>query len=252
VKAYFGVGDASTAKRLLTGIPAVTDDGQIGVVGGHGAMLSFAYIGSSWVSLSDFWELAWLCDGVTLDSGAFTAWNNGTPMGDEQVEKYIEFVQRYHDRIDWAVTVDVIGDAEASLKRWRATQDLGVDLVPVWHEGDPIAHLEAYDPSKRLVCLGRIEGRQSKPCTLAFYDAAFNLFPNGRFHALGNASPDTLEPYPFESFDAVSWQRNAAYAQKHGWPWSACAKDTRMTAYIEAIETIDHRPRKHAQLRLAI
>lgn len=237
MKAYFGVGDGHTAKRILAG---------------HGAMISHAYIGSSWVKHTEFEDLLDLCSGVTIDSGAFTAWNKGTPLNDEQIEKYLEFVRKYRDRIHWAVTVDVIGDAEASLKRWRATQDLDVDLVPVWHEGDPIEHLREYDPSSRLVCLGRIEGRQSKPCTLAFYDAAFNAFPDGRFHALGNASPDTLEPYPFASFDAVSWQRNAAYAQKHGWPWSACSRDTRMVAYIEAIETIDHRPRKHAQLRLEI
>ena len=73
-------------------------------------------------------------------------------------------------------------------------------------------------------------------------DAAFNAYPDGAYHLLGNSTAELIEPYPAKSFDATSWQRDAAYGESQGWPWNRVSKKTRMRAYIEAIETIQHRP----------
>jgi hypothetical protein len=114
--------------------------------------------------------------------------------------------------------------------------------MPVWHEGDPIEVLEAYVEHAQIVGIGRTEARRSDRKTLDLYDEVFNQHPDGVFHALGNCNPKTLERYPFTSFDGVTWQLDSSFSEKHGWPWSRVAKETRMKAYIEATETIRYKP----------
>jgi hypothetical protein len=231
--AYFGVGDAGTALKMLAG---------------RRAMVSFAYYGTSYVSAQAFDRLLGACSGVAVDSGAFTAWRKGLRDWPAHAERYKAFLRSFEGRFDFAVSLDVIGDAEASLRAWLDLTAEGFNVVPVWHEGDPLEHLDAYGPADRLVGLGRTEGRRCKTKGLAFYDDAFNHYPAGRFHALGNASPEQLSLYPFHSFDAVTWQLNSTYAGKFGWPWSACSKQTRMLAYLEASETIAYVPAKQLDL----
>lgn len=228
----FGVGDAATALRVLPE---------------RHAMVSFAFVGTTWVPTAKLDQLLATCASISFDSGAFSAWSRGSPV---DPGAYAAFLEVHRDRYRFALNLDVIGDAVASAQQWEAYRAQGIETVPVFHEGSAIDLLDAYEPAQRLVALGRIAGRRSKAATLAFYDQVFNAHPAGRFHALGVSSPEVLEPYPFDSFDAVSWQRDAGYAQSHGWPWSACSRETRLRAYVEAIETIKHRPRQDAQLSL--
>jgi len=92
-------------------------------------------------------------------------------------------------------------------------------------------------------------GKAGVKKTFAFYDEVFNRYPSGKFHALGNANPLTLEPYPFTSFDSTGWQRDAGYSNDVGWPYNRCTRTTRMLAYIEATTTIEHRPPRQLGLR---
>lgn len=260
----FAVGDACTAARLLRG---------------RALLVSRAYLGTSFVPMSgDGVTLAHLlavASEAWCDSGAFTAWQRRKKSrceacgmraqlpGDvchvckEQgqttlsVEAWASFIVEHAASFSYFVTLDEIGDGAASLVNWTRLLQLvpakhHAKLVPVWHEGDPVEHLHEYDPSARLVGLGRTTGRHAgaagKKATRVFYDAAFNAFPSGAFHLLGNGTPETIQPYPARSFDATTWQRDSAYAESHGWPWSAVTKETRMRAYIEAIETISYQP----------
>jgi len=237
VRAVFAVGDASTALRLLPG---------------RDMLISHAYIGSSWVPVKKVPEIAASASELWIDSGAFTYWQRekkGQKTDTITVEHWAAYLLS-GVQFSWAVNLDVIGDAAASVENWRrlcALVGLIADrVVPVWHEGDPIEHLDAYDPDKRVVGLGRTEGRSpgaaGRRKTFQFYDTAFNRYPEGRFHLLGNSNPDLIEPYPARSFDATTWQRDSAYAQSHGFPWCRVSKETRMQAYIEAIAAICHRP----------
>lgn len=256
----FVVGDISTARRLLVG---------------RAALVSHVYIGSNFVPESQLHSFANEAAELTIDCGAFTRWNRakrgqceecgtaaveqGEPLCPECATKgeafsvgtWAAFIEANAHRFARFVSPDVIADADASLRNWtdllaRVPARFHSQLMPVWHEGDPIEHLEAYDPSARLVALGRTKGRQAgsagRKATRVFYDAAFNAFPDGAFWLLGNGNPETICDYPAKYFDVSTWQRDAAYAQSHGWPWSAVSKDTRMRAYIEAIETITYRP----------
>lgn len=222
MRPYYGyTGGVTLAKRVLRNKPV---------------MISHAYVNKN------IDQLLSVVGPVVIDSGAFTLWNKGVVMTPQYIQRYLKFVQDYRERLSWAVSPDQIGDAQVSYDRWVGLTAQGHDLVPVYHEGDPVAHLHTYNPNERLVALGRIEGRRSPPKTMAFYDLAFSLYPQGRFHALGVCHPRYLEPYPFESFDAVTWHIDSNHTHDHPWPWNQCDPITRYRAYIEAIDKIQHRP----------
>jgi len=236
MKAFFAIGDAHTGIKFLS-------DKRV--------LFSFAYVGTNWLPNH---KLAEVCAGspeVMIDSGVFTAWKQGKTI---ELETYVDWLKNTAPAFRWCMALDVITDAKASLAQWRkmisSAPTLASSIVPVWHEGDPLDILDEYVSLSELVALGRIEGRRSEQKTYEFYDAAFNAYPEGRFHALGQANPVHLEPYPFASFDSTGWQRDAAYSNAARWPFNRCSKETRLRAYIEAIETIEHKPPK--QLSLAM
>lgn len=228
MEAIFAVGASSVAIRLLEG---------------RSALVSFAFIGSSFIPAKDVDRLCASCSRVVLDSGAFSAWTKGRPI---DLDAYLDHIQAHGARYAWIAALDEIGDADGSLRNWQTMLDrlpveLAAKVVPVFHEGEPLEALDEYVSRSQLVGLGRTLGRKSKPHTFVFYDACFNAHPSAQFHAFGNGSPETLEPYPFASFDCTTWERDASYGGKHGWPWSAASKETRMRAYVEALSTVRHR-----------
>jgi hypothetical protein len=235
VNAYFAIGDASTAARMLAG---------------RRVLFSFAYVGSRWLQPERLAECCAAAQSVRIDSGGFTAWKQGRPIA---LEDYVAWLQNEAPAFEQAFALDAVGDHHETRRRYRALLELAPSLasrvIPIWHEGAPFEYLDEYVAHAPVVGLGRIAGRSSEQKTLAFYDETFNRHPDGKFHALGNADPKTLEPYPFESFDATSWQRDAAYSNAARWPFNRCTKETRMRAYIEATETIEYRPPKQMAIR---
>lgn len=223
------------------------------LLAGRGVLVSYALIEEGRVTIDDLRAFAAAGCGLVFDNGEFSRWKSGRPTDGPAFYKWLRSLSDERIPWRWAVALDVIGDAEGTRRNWRecveGRHDLLPRLVPVFHEGDPWDLLEEYQPEKRLVALGRTEGRGSKRKTFEWYDAAFNRHPDMRPHALGNASPNSLEAYPFASFDATSWERNATYSNAHGWPFNRCTKETRMKAYIEAASTLVHRPAKQLGLR---
>ena len=261
MRPVFAVGDAHTAVRLLPG---------------RALLVSKIYLGSSWISWDMLTKVREAAADLTCDSGAFTVWGRrakhrcevcnkayaepGTlceackKAGAEPltVESWAAFIVAHAATFDRFLALDVIGDAEGSIRNWDrllslVPPELHAKLVPVWHEGDPLEHLQHYAPNSRLVGLGRVAGRRpgatGQKASRVFYDQAFNAFAEALYWALGSCNPELLERYPFEWFDATSWQRNAGYSERLGWPWCACSKDTILRAYIEAIEAIRYTPR---------
>ncbi len=222
------------------------------LLAGKGVLISYALIEEGRVTLDDLRAfIAAGCE-IVFDNGEFSRWKSGRPTNGPAYYEFLRSLEAAGIPWRWAVALDVIGDAEGTRSAWRVClrdhADLLPRLVPVFHEGDPWDLLDEYDPTARLVALGRTEGRESKRKTFSWYDEAFNRVPTMRPHALGNASPETLEPYPFASFDASSWERNATYSNAHGWPFNRCSKELRMRAYIEASSTITHRPARQLSL----
>ena len=240
MRAIFAVGDSRSAAKYLAG---------------QWALISYAYWGTSWLDNLDT-ALA-VFAGLVIDCGAFTIWQRElkgeAKPGAINVETYARFLLEEAPPHEWALSFDVIGNGPASMR--QHLQLMGLlgekrNIVPVYHEGDSLDLLDAYIATSDLVALGRTDGRRSERKTFEFYDAVFNRHPNGVFHALGNSSPTTIEPYPFASFDSTGWQRNAAYSNALPWPYNRVSKDLRIRAHIEAITTIAHRPIRQLSLGL--
>jgi len=232
--AFFAVGSAPAALRHLAG---------------RRALLSFAYLDRFW-TMADAVKLRAACIAMFLDSGAFTAWTRGTPI---DLGAYLAFVEAHGAMWDHVAALDSIDDWRQSVANWRAMLDRSArPVVPVYHEGEPIEVLDDYVAGAPYVGIGRTEGRRSKRKTLELYDDVFNRHPTARLHAFGCADPECLEPYPWASFDSTTWERDSTYAAKHGWPWGRVSKATRMAAYVEATDGIEHRPPKQRTIMDAI
>lgn len=237
MRAFFAIGDAATAAKMLAG---------------RNVLYSFAYVGSRWLAQKHLSECLKSACSVRVDSGGFTAWKQGAVI---DLSEYMSHLCSL-DSFDLAFQLDAVGDHAKTRALWLdAINDeqwpshVRDRIAPIYHEGAPMEYLDEYVSRARVVGLGRIEARRSELKTFEFYDSVFNRHPDRLFHALGNASPTTLEPYPFESFDSTGWQRDAAYSNAAKWPFNRCTKEARMRAYIEATETIEHRPAK--QLRMS-
>ena len=224
------------------------------ILAGHGVLISYALVDDGQVTLDQLRSFVSAGCELVFDNGEFSRWKTGRKTDGPKFYNWLRSLDGEGIPWKWAVALDVIGDANGTRENWRGVlsdhSDISQKLVPVFHEGDPWDLLDEYDPTNRLVALGRIEGRKSKYKTFDWYDHAFNRHPTMVAHALGNASPDTLEPYPFASFDATSWDRSAAYSHALGWPFNRCSRELRMRAYVEAAETIEYRPSKQLGLLL--
>lgn len=238
IRPYFVVGwTVKLALRLLAG---------------KGALISYALIEEGRVKRGDLRAFVAAGCELVFDNGEFSRWKSGRPTNGPAYYDFLRSLDADGIPWRWAVALDVIGDADGTRTNWRECLRDHVDLlprlVPVFHEGDPWDLLDEYEPTKRLVALGRTEGRSSKRKSLDWYDAVFNRFPDGSFWALGNGDPTTVEGYPFKMCDFTSWERNATYSNALGFPYNRCTKELRMRAYIEAAETLAHRPARQLSL----
>lgn len=136
---------------------------------------------------------------VMLDSGAFSAWNSGNVIDiDALIEATLDpfFTE--------SVCLDVIGDAEASVRNAMAMKAAGSPAFPVFHLGDPWEHLDAYRaafPRVGLSC------RFGEPITqsLAWLEQCFARGWPHRFHSFGWTGAAALSRFPFDSADSLSW-----------------------------------------------
>lgn len=216
-------------------------------------MVSFDLVRGGRVKLAGLRALTDLGCELVFDSGAFQAWTKGVAM---DVPAYVNFLRSLDaEGIPWlwGAAPDVIGDESATRKGWESLQSTAPDLcgkiVPVFHEGDSMSLLDSYEPGRRLIGLGRTDGRKSKKASLAFYDDCFNRHPDLEAHALGNAAPELLSPFPIKSFDACTWERGAAYSNALPFPYNLCSRESRMKCYVEGFDSIWHAPPEQLSLR---
>ncbi len=140
-----------------------------------------------------------------LDSGAFTAHNNGT-----RIDIDLLINEALTGGWDEAVGLDVIGDAEGSMRNAEYMRERGCLAMPVFHIGDPWEHLLHYCnhwPKVGLSCLFGEPLAES----FRFYEQCFARAWPHRFHSFGWAARTMLLRFPFHSVDVSSWVTSASY-----------------------------------------
>lgn len=152
------------------------------------------------------------------DSGAFSAWRLGVDIDAAAYGRWV-LANRRHIT-GGVVTLDVIGDADAT---WRNTQtllDMGIDdVIPVWHMGSTFDALARYlELGFRHVGLGGMVGRP--PTALhRWVGEAFRMAAgtDTLYHSFGRTTRSLVHDLPFYTLDSTTWKNGAKYGEMTLW-----------------------------------
>lgn len=173
-------------------------------------LLSFAYHGGRPVRF--FLEHTFGSDTarwpkVILDSGAVTVDAQGKQMN---IRKYAHWVRQAvaDDCVLAAANLDVIRDPVASAVNLQRLHDLGVDAMPVVHNGTPGKVIDQVIEATSRVGIGGMT-RQGTPKTAAIPYLVHCFAAAQRYgtltHGFGMTRQDWIARFPWTSVDSSTW-----------------------------------------------
>jgi hypothetical protein len=136
---------------------------------------------------------------LMLDSGAFTIWKSGG-----QVDLSALVAEAQSGLWNHVVALDVVGDPVASSRNAHQMQAAGLDVVPVFHFGEPWSLLAEYCADFTHVGLSCRFG-EPKQDSLRWLEQCFARGWPHRFHSFGWCERGMLLRFPFFSADTASW-----------------------------------------------
>lgn len=147
-----------------------------------------------------------------LDSGAFSAMTVGAKI---DLSTYTLFCEIYGKQFDVIMSLDVIGNAEATWVNHSYMRNEGVKSLCTFHLDSDwkylIQMLESGDDYIALAVKG-LQGQKER--VRVFLDECFNLIqkynPTIRTHGLGLTTPSIIRDYPLDSIDGTTWMTGAA------------------------------------------
>lgn len=190
---------------------------------------------------------------VLVDSGAFTAWKQGTPI---VLNEYIEYAQKLQAIAEPGavefIGLDIIAGTfeerkagklptldethiacQQGIQNYLDMEMAGVPCIPTFHRDDPWEYLDQMcdyvidSPSKRLCLAPRVDGSPTS-VKMRWLNACYKrlierygerVWENFRIHGLGISSIEMMEAYPFYSVDSTGWlwaSVNTTYKQFDG------------------------------------
>jgi hypothetical protein len=156
-----------------------------------------------------------ICQSITLDNGAFSAWRQKKKY---DFEGYAAWAKKWlkHPCVDWCIIPDVIDGTEeendAHINAWPLPVELS---VPVWHMHESMERLTRLIEFPRIA-LGS-SGQFSKPGAPAWWERmaqAMDIicdadgFPVTKVHGLRMLDPGIFSKLPFSSADSCNVARN--------------------------------------------
>lgn len=147
-----------------------------------------------------------------LDSGAYSAWMQGISI---DIQEYIAFIKEHERDLALYAVLDVIGDAEGTLKNQRIMEEAGLSPLPCFHFGEDLSYLERYVEEYEYLALGGLAAMGSKPQMFDFLDKAFDVIcdkegmPKVKVHGFAVTSLRAMKRYPWFSVDSTSWLSTA-------------------------------------------
>jgi hypothetical protein len=145
---------------------------------------------------------------IFIDSGAFSAWTKGAEIN---IDEYIAFIKKYRNYISLYANLDVIGDAEASLKNQEYMEAKGLKPIPCFHQGEDLKYLKHYLKKYDYMALGGMVGSSTSKLVM-WLDDIFQShicndkgLPKIKVHGFGITSLSLMLRYPWYSVDSTSW-----------------------------------------------
>jgi hypothetical protein len=142
---------------------------------------------------------------VVVDSGAVTASNFGVTIN---MLNYSRWVKQADDHVAWAANLDVIGDWRRSAANMERLERMGMEPVPVFHNGSPVKELERLCEAHDRVAIGGMV-RKGQPYTAAlpFLTKCHVVAAkhNTLLHGFGMTRWSNILEFPWDSVDSSSW-----------------------------------------------
>ena len=138
-----------------------------------------------------------------LDSGAFSAHNSGIEI---KLQSYIDRCKELmetDETLSEVFALDVIGDWRASIKNCEEMWRQGVEAIPCYHVGEPVAELKAMAKDYPKIALGGCVGFRQK---LKFAEQCFARVWPKAIHGFGFGAEKDVMALPWHSVDATNWE----------------------------------------------
>lgn len=145
---------------------------------------------------------------IFLDSGAFSMFTKGIKI---PLEKYVEFIKNNSDIIEVASVMDGIGDPKLTFENQKKLEDMGAEVLPCFHYGEPVSYLEYYLEHYNHITLGGMVPI-STPDLYQWLDFIWENYltdaegyPTHKVHGFGLTILGLMKRYPWYSVDSTSW-----------------------------------------------
>lgn len=169
----------------------------------YGYLISYAYYQDT--DLDDLAALSGT-DDLTFfaDSGAYTAHTLGVEI---DLGAYAAWLDRWRHRIHAYASLDVLFDAEGTRRNHLALCALGLDPVPVFHLGSPLAAFQRYIAETPYVAVGGMaSGRLTMrdPKLWGYLDLLHGLAGAAgvKLHGFGLSAWPVIRRFPWYSVDS--------------------------------------------------
>ncbi len=146
---------------------------------------------------------------VFLDSGAFSAFTKNVTI---DIQEYIKFIKEHRESITVYSNLDVIGDAEASLRNQEIMEDAGLSPIPCFHRGEDWKYLEHYVEEYNYIALGGVAQGKDKGQLISWFNECWDIIcdqpdrmPRTKVHGFAVTALDHMFRYPWFSVDSTSW-----------------------------------------------
>jgi hypothetical protein len=167
---------------------------------------------------------------ILVDSGAFTAWKQGTHI---VLEDYIAYAKELRSKVADGTTIEFIGldviagtpeqgkagrvparvlvkACEDGYRNFEIMREQGVECLPTFHRDDDFKWLRKIADNAERFCLApRVDGSPTAVKMRWLNECFKYLGPSAwkehRIHGLGISSIEMMEAYPFFSVDSTAW-----------------------------------------------
>lgn len=141
-----------------------------------------------------------------LDSGAFTAWKAGKPIS---LDDYCKFIEHLPIKPWRYFTLDVIGDADGTLRNYETMISRGFNPIPIFTRGEDPNLIEKYYKTSDIVGIGGLVGTKGNK---GFVKGIMAQIGSRKVHWLGFNEANFLAFYRPYMSDSSSWSSSFRYA----------------------------------------
>lgn len=150
---------------------------------------------------------------VFLDSGAFSSLSLGVSVS---IDAYAEFIKANQDIILMASVLDAIGDPVGTYHNQNRLEQLGAEVLPCFHYGEPWDLCEYYVRNYPYITIGGMVPIPNNKLEV-WLDELWDRVLTDRdgisrikIHGFGLTARKLMAKYPWFSVDSSSWIQTAA------------------------------------------